>query len=132
MTVVSSGSRRRSQARHLAALRGFHRFLITEKVVEKDPTEDLDTPRSERRLPSFSVVSAALLLSALVWAPYGLTHWPSHVAANGIASARTRWLRSTGRRTEIVWRWSDSTPARACSPGQSSALTASHNSVTAP
>jgi drug/metabolite transporter (DMT)-like permease len=37
-------------------------------------------------LPSFSVVSAALLLSALAWAPYGLTHWPSHVAASGIAS----------------------------------------------
>jgi drug/metabolite transporter (DMT)-like permease len=37
-------------------------------------------------LPSFPVVSAALLLSALAWAPYGLTHWPSHVAASGIAS----------------------------------------------
>ncbi len=37
-------------------------------------------------LPSFSVVSAALLLSAVVWAPYGLTHWPGHVAAVGIAS----------------------------------------------
>jgi drug/metabolite transporter (DMT)-like permease len=37
-------------------------------------------------LPSFPVVSAALLLSALAWAPYGLTHWPRHVAANGVAS----------------------------------------------
>lgn len=37
-------------------------------------------------LPSFAVVSAALLLSAIVWAPYGLTHWPSHVAATGLAS----------------------------------------------
>jgi drug/metabolite transporter (DMT)-like permease len=37
-------------------------------------------------LPSFSVVSAALLLSALAWAPYGLTHWPSRVPANGVAS----------------------------------------------
>jgi drug/metabolite transporter (DMT)-like permease len=37
-------------------------------------------------LPSFAVISASLLISALVWAPYGLTHWPSHVAANGIAS----------------------------------------------
>jgi drug/metabolite transporter (DMT)-like permease len=37
-------------------------------------------------LPSFSVVCAALLLSALAWAPYGLTHWPGHVAANSIAS----------------------------------------------
>jgi drug/metabolite transporter (DMT)-like permease len=37
-------------------------------------------------LPSFPVVSAALLLSAVAWAPYGLTHWPSHVAASGVAS----------------------------------------------
>jgi drug/metabolite transporter (DMT)-like permease len=37
-------------------------------------------------LPSFPVLSAALLLSAVAWAPYGLTHWPSHVAASGVAS----------------------------------------------
>jgi drug/metabolite transporter (DMT)-like permease len=37
-------------------------------------------------LPSFPVVSAALLLSSLAWAPYGLTHWPRHIAASGIAS----------------------------------------------
>lgn len=47
------GLSRRSQARHLAAVRGFHRFLIAEKLAEKDPTEDLDTPRSARKLPSF-------------------------------------------------------------------------------
>ncbi|WP_434391626.1 site-specific tyrosine recombinase XerD [Melittangium boletus] len=44
---------RRSQARHLAAIRGFHRFLVAEKYVEKDPTEDLDTPRSAKKLPVF-------------------------------------------------------------------------------
>jgi drug/metabolite transporter (DMT)-like permease len=37
-------------------------------------------------LPSFPVVSAALLLSAIAYAPYGLTHWPGHVAAAGVAS----------------------------------------------
>lgn len=37
-------------------------------------------------LPSFPVVSAALLLSAIAYAPYALTHWPSHVAAAGVAS----------------------------------------------
>jgi integrase/recombinase XerD len=47
------GLSRRSQARHLAAVRGFHRFLIAERLAEKDPTEDLDTPRSARKLPSF-------------------------------------------------------------------------------
>ena len=37
-------------------------------------------------LPRFAVVCAALLLSAAAWAPYGLTHWPRHVAATGVAS----------------------------------------------
>src|SRR6201996_476660 len=37
-------------------------------------------------LPRFPVVFAALLLSAVAWAPYGLTHWPRHVAATGVAS----------------------------------------------
>jgi integrase/recombinase XerD len=52
-TLGRKGLARRSQARHLAAVRGFHRFLVAEKYVEKDPTEDLDTPRSARKLPSF-------------------------------------------------------------------------------
>ncbi|NVI99157.1 site-specific tyrosine recombinase XerD [Myxococcus sp. AM009] len=47
------GVGKRSQARHLAALRGFHRFLVAERMADKDPTEDLDTPRSPRKLPSF-------------------------------------------------------------------------------
>jgi drug/metabolite transporter (DMT)-like permease len=37
-------------------------------------------------LPRFPVVSAALLLSAVAWAPYGLSHWPRQVAATGVAS----------------------------------------------
>src|SRR4051794_31954914 len=47
------GLSRRSQARHLASLRMFHRFLQTEKVLEKDPTEDIDTPKLARKLPVF-------------------------------------------------------------------------------
>lgn len=43
----------RSRARHLAALRGFHRFLEDEKLAPADPTADLDTPRSARKLPVF-------------------------------------------------------------------------------
>ncbi|MHB8875427.1 MAG: site-specific tyrosine recombinase XerD [Myxococcaceae bacterium] len=47
------GLSRRSQARHLAAVRGFHRFLQSEKLADADPTEDLDTPRSPRKLPGY-------------------------------------------------------------------------------
>jgi integrase/recombinase XerD len=52
-TLARNGLSKRSQARHLAALRGFHRFLVAERLAEKDPTEDLDTPRAARKLPSF-------------------------------------------------------------------------------
>ncbi|GEN12839.1 integrase/recombinase XerD [Myxococcus fulvus] len=51
--LTKGGLGKRSQARHLAALRGFHRFLVAERLADKDPTEDVDTPRSARRLPSF-------------------------------------------------------------------------------
>ena len=37
-------------------------------------------------LPRFPVICAALLLSSAAWAPYGLSHWPHHVAATGVAS----------------------------------------------
>lgn len=43
----------RSRARHLAALRGFHRFLFDEKLSAADPTEDLDTPKHAKKLPVY-------------------------------------------------------------------------------
>src|SRR5438067_9813071 len=43
----------RSQARHLAAIRGFHRFLLDEGLCPKDPTDGISTPKSARRLPTY-------------------------------------------------------------------------------
>jgi len=43
----------RSQARHLAAIRMFHRFLVAERHAGADPTEQVETPRQTRRLPLF-------------------------------------------------------------------------------
>lgn len=55
----------RSRARHLAALRGFHRFLEDEKLTSGDPTADLDTPRHARKLPIFlSLDEVEALLAA--------------------------------------------------------------------
>lgn len=55
----------RSRARHLAALRGFHRFLEDEKLCAADPTSDLDTPRHTRKLPVFlSLEEVESLLAA--------------------------------------------------------------------
>lgn len=43
----------RSQARHLAAIRQLHGFLHDEALCPQDPTEDLDTPKWGRKLPTF-------------------------------------------------------------------------------
>jgi integrase/recombinase XerD len=60
------GLSKRSQARHLAAVRQFHRFLVAERLAERDPTEDLDTPRSPRKLPVFLTLDE---VEALLGAP---------------------------------------------------------------
>lgn len=52
----------RSRARHLAALRGFHRFLEDEKLCAADPTADLDTPRHAKKLPVFLTLDEVELL----------------------------------------------------------------------
>ena len=52
-TLARHGLSPRSRARHLAALRGFHRFLEDEKLCTKNPTDDLDTPKAARKLPVF-------------------------------------------------------------------------------
>jgi integrase/recombinase XerD len=49
----SKGLGPRSRARHLASIRGFHKFLEDEKLAPKNPTEDLDTPKHPRKLPVY-------------------------------------------------------------------------------
>ncbi len=56
----------RSQARHLASLRVFHRFLVAEKLARLDPTEDVDTPRAVKKLPVFLTLDE---VEALLAAP---------------------------------------------------------------
>lgn len=52
----------RSRARHLAAIRGFHRFLEDEKLAPANPTDDLDTPKHARKLPIFLTVDEVVRL----------------------------------------------------------------------
>lgn len=40
-----------SAARNLAAVRGFHKYLLIDRLAQKDPTVNLDTPRGWKRLP---------------------------------------------------------------------------------
>ena len=49
--LSSSGISTPSAARNLAAIRGFHKFLMTDGIVNKDPTITIETPRGWKRLP---------------------------------------------------------------------------------
>jgi integrase/recombinase XerD len=52
--LVALGARglgARSAARHLSAVRGFVRFLVRERLLDKDPCALVDRPRIGRRLP---------------------------------------------------------------------------------
>ena len=60
----------RSQARHLAAVRMFHRFLVAERHAPDDPTEQVETPRQSRRLPIFLTLDE---VEALLEAPRDTT-----------------------------------------------------------
>lgn len=53
MALHAHGLTQRSMARHLAAIRGFHLFLLRERHAQVDPTENVETPRVHRKLPVF-------------------------------------------------------------------------------
>ncbi|HEU4382462.1 MAG TPA: site-specific tyrosine recombinase XerD [Anaeromyxobacteraceae bacterium] len=63
--LASRGISARSQARALSALRAFHRLLLRERLAPADPTDEVDSPRAGRRLPSvLSTGEVARLLAA--------------------------------------------------------------------
>jgi integrase/recombinase XerD len=50
--LVELGLSPRSQARALSAIRQLHGVLVREKLAPHDPTDEIDSPRPGRRLPS--------------------------------------------------------------------------------
>ena len=58
------GLSRASQARHLAALRGLHKFASAEGIAPFDPSEGVGAARGSRPLPNFLSVSEVDLLLA--------------------------------------------------------------------
>jgi integrase/recombinase XerD len=61
-------------ARRLVALRTFYRFLILEKRVGTDPTENIESPRPVKRLPSYLTLEEVerLLAAPEASSPRGL------------------------------------------------------------
>jgi integrase/recombinase XerD len=55
-----------SQSRTLSSIRGFHKFLVEESVLENDVTVDLSPPKLPKRLPkAISIDQMAALLTAV-------------------------------------------------------------------
>jgi integrase/recombinase XerD len=47
------GTNARSAARFLSCIRGFYRFLLRERIIDHDPTLDIQSPKLGRGLPKF-------------------------------------------------------------------------------
>jgi integrase/recombinase XerD len=50
-TLMGYGLSPVSLSRNISALRGFHRFLASEGIAKTDPTENIETPRLDKKLP---------------------------------------------------------------------------------
>jgi tyrosine recombinase XerC len=51
--LVGRGIAKASIARKLSAIRSFFRYLVREKIIAKNPIEQVSSPKLDRRLPSF-------------------------------------------------------------------------------
>lgn len=49
-------------SRNLASIRSFYQYMVRTKVVEEDPTEGLESPKMEKKLPKILSVSEVNLL----------------------------------------------------------------------
>lgn len=62
----AQGLSARSRARHLVSLRGFFKFMTHEKILEKNPAQGVDLPKTGLHLPDVLTVSE---VEALIRAP---------------------------------------------------------------
>ena len=51
ISLRNDGIGARSRARHLVSIRGFHKFLLQEKILSVDPSRQVDLPKSGLKLP---------------------------------------------------------------------------------
>ena len=65
-TPVGTRYRASSVARSMAAVRGFHRFLVRERLAGTDPSRDLDSPKVPAGLPKALTIEQVEALLAAV------------------------------------------------------------------
>jgi integrase/recombinase XerD len=72
--LLTIGTNARSAARFLSCIRGFYRFLLRERIIDHDPTLDIQSPKLGRGLPKFLTESEveSLLAAPDVSDPIGL------------------------------------------------------------
>jgi tyrosine recombinase XerD len=62
MYMQKSGRATSSISRSLAAIRSFFQFLYNRRLIEKDPTQNLESPKIQKKLPQILTVSEVELL----------------------------------------------------------------------
>ncbi len=60
--LISSGYSTSSICRFISSIRGFCRYLVIEKIVKDDPSENLQTPKKWERLPKSLTVQEVISL----------------------------------------------------------------------
>ena len=61
----------KTRARKASTLRGFFKFLKAHGIIEKNPAEDLDSPRAKKTLPKYLTLDSSIaLLDAVDGANY--------------------------------------------------------------
>jgi len=60
LELYATGLEASSMARNISAIRSFHKFLVTERVLDTNPSENLHQPKQARYLPDVLTVEETL------------------------------------------------------------------------
>ena len=63
MYLQKEGKATSTISRNLASIRSFYQYMVRTNVVEEDPTEGLESPKMEKKLPKILSVNEVNLLS---------------------------------------------------------------------
>ena len=78
--LAEQGIVRASIARKLSAIRSFYRYLVREDILDKNPMEEVASPKLDKRLPAFLTVEETVKLleaPALSTPVCGSVSWPA-------------------------------------------------------